>query len=422
MNLKVSINYYLKERKSKKKSSIRVAISYRGYRILSAIGCSCLTDHWDHKKKLPKIHKENDLYIFLQNRSHTLLESIKEASKIKEISKKDVRELILEIYKGVQAAEKNVLKMKIFIKQFINDVKTGKLLTKKGVVFSLNTLKTLETTLKHYIEFESHKGKEFALEDISSELINDFKLFLTNNYQSSKNTISKHIGNLRLIFNYAAEKKLISTSKVTEVKFNAGREESDNIYLNEYELEAMINLNSFDNTKEEIVRDYFIIGAFTGLRFANYSSLDSYAIKDDTIEVISIKTNQKLSLPILQPVKKIIEKYSNGWPKSPSNQEFNKILKKIGSKMPELDKDFEKIITKGNKKIVCKKKKWQFLMTHTARRSFCTNLYLKQVPIKSIMAISGHKSEKNFHTYIKASLDEHFRMIREAYQKNDKSM
>jgi len=42
------------------------------------------------------------------------------------------------------------------------------------------------------------------------------------------------------------------------------------------------------------------------------------------------------------------------------------------------------------------------VVSHTARRSFCTNMYLLGVPALTIMAISGHKTEENFRKYIKA--------------------
>jgi len=41
------------------------------------------------------------------------------------------------------------------------------------------------------------------------------------------------------------------------------------------------------------------------------------------------------------------------------------------------------------------------LTTHCARRSFCTNNYLSGTDVLTIMAISGHKTEKSFRRYLK---------------------
>lgn len=47
--------------------------------------------------------------------------------------------------------------------------------------------------------------------------------------------------------------------------------------------------------------------------------------------------------------------------------------------------------------------KYEYLQTHTARRSFCSNEYLKGTDPIIIMAMSGHKSHKLFMRYIKVS-------------------
>jgi integrase len=76
-------------------------------------------------------------------------------------------------------------------------------------------------------------------------------------------------------------------------------------------------------------------------------------------------------------------------------------LKDLGQKIPDLKVPFSKQITFGRKITVEETLKWEKLMTHTARRSFCTNMYLMGVPVLTIMAISGHKSEKSFRTYLR---------------------
>lgn len=57
-------------------------------------------------------------------------------------------------------------------------------------------------------------------------------------------------------------------------------------------------------------------------------------------------------------------------------------------------------------------------MAHIARRSFCTNMYLMGVTLIAIMAISGHKTERSFRTYIKASGEEHASIIEKYWEGN----
>jgi len=63
--------------------------------------------------------------------------------------------------------------------------------------------------------------------------------------------------------------------------------------------------------------------------------------------------------------------------------------------------------------------KWQKIMTHTARRSFCTNMYLMGVPVPTIMSISGHKTKKSFMTYIKATGEKHAQIMKKFWDNND---
>ena len=46
-----------------------------------------------------------------------------------------------------------------------------------------------------------------------------------------------------------------------------------------------------------------------------------------------------------------------------------------------------------------------------ARRSFCTNAYIKGLDTLDIMAISGHKTESNFLRYIKVTREQRAKRI-----------
>ena len=61
-----------------------------------------------------------------------------------------------------------------------------------------------------------------------------------------------------------------------------------------------------------------------------------------------------------------------------------------------------KIAIQGGKKIEIKKPKYEFVSSHTARRSFATNEYkLRNLTTREIMSITGHKTEKSFYKYIR---------------------
>ena len=80
--------------------------------------------------------------------------------------------------------------------------------------------------------------------------------------------------------------------------------------------------------------------------------------------------------------------------------DFNKLIKGIAKEAGIVE---EIIITqkRGVERIDTTYKKYDLIASHTCRRSFCTNEYLKSTPTLFIMKISGHRTERNFLKYIK---------------------
>jgi hypothetical protein len=115
------------------------------------------------------------------------------------------------------------------------------------------------------------------------------------------------------------------------------------------------------------------------------------------------KTGNKVTIPIHPTVRQILEKYNYALPEVPPNNEFNRIIKLVGEKLPSLHVSFVKQITYKRERKQVKMLKYDFLQTHTARRSFCSNEYLRGTDPMVIMAISGHRSHKSFMRYIKVS-------------------
>jgi integrase len=120
------------------------------------------------------------------------------------------------------------------------------------------------------------------------------------------------------ILKYAVKKKLLPSSLINEVQFNTSREETDNIYLNENEIELLMNLKEFSNKNNEEIRDMFVLGCYTGLRFSNYSKLDLDYLQEGILKTIQIKTKQKVTIPIHPNVRKIIDKCNCVLPDAPT--------------------------------------------------------------------------------------------------------
>ena len=89
---------------------------------------------------------------------------------------------------------------------------------------------------------------------------------------------------------------------------------------------------------------------------------------------------------------------------------MNRNLKKLGE-LAGLHEKVEIERTEGGNMRVQAVPKYKLLATHTARRSFCTNAYLKGLDTLDIMAISGHKTEQNLLRYIKVTREQRAKRI-----------
>ena len=71
---------------------------------------------------------------------------------------------------------------------------------------------------------------------------------------------------------------------------------------------------------------------------------------------------------------------------------------------------------KSAKEISVKRKKFEMITSHTARRSFATNMYHRGISPVMIMSITGHKKESTFLKYIKINNEEAVKVISMSYK------
>ena len=82
------------------------------------------------------------------------------------------------------------------------------------------------------------------------------------------------------------------------VRFSIVKYKSDNIFLNEKEIQLLMDLNVFHSKMEEEVRDVFVLGCYTGLRFSNYSNMNLDFIVDEIYTTHQVKVHSKVTIPI----------------------------------------------------------------------------------------------------------------------------
>jgi integrase len=299
-----------------------------------------------------------------------------------------------------------------FFAELIKQTKTGlRLHPKTGKPFSKATAKVYNTTYKHLENYQTARRRKIDFDVIDLNFYMDFKEYLLTEVKLSTNALGKNIQVLKLVLSEATELGVNKNLAFKSKRFTTVREESDSIYLTETEIKELEKLDLSQNERLDKVRDLFIIGCYTGLRYSDYSTLKRSHFEDGYIKVTQTKTGGTVMIPRHKSVDRIFEKYEGDLPQAISNQKTNDYLKELGKMVPSLQATTSKSITKGGNRISKTHPKWELLSSHTARRSFATNMYLQGIPSISIMAITGHKTESAFLKYIKLTSKEHAKLV-----------
>jgi len=406
-------------RPKQKISSIRAKVSVNGVSIFIYTGRSVETCHWDKKKCFVKSYVGKSTTTLLIQRLKeleieilTLLDRYKNGK-----PKLSFNDFQTKLHGLVERnSKKNLLLGKVaaapkdtligFIDQFVQDCEKGIRLSPKRQKLKPSSISSYKTTQRLIDKFQQQAKIILTLKDFSQSDIDKFSDYLIISEELAMNTHAKSMMDLLQIIKYAVKQKRIPAAKMVELEFDTRREETDSIYLTEDQILEMLQIKDFDEPVHEVVRDIFVLGCFTGMRFSDYSSIDTTAIRNNRLEFVQKKTGGKVTIPIHPVVTTILKKYNNTLPAVPENNEFNRIIKLVGEKLPSLHVPFTKQVTYKRERIELVEMKYAFLQTHTARRSFCSNEYLKGTDPLIIMSISGHKSHKSFTRYIKVSGDQ----------------
>lgn len=443
------VNFYLRDPKSSKDTGVMLFFSFNGKRFKVASIEKINPKYWN--EKIQKAKQSDNFPTYpefnqrLENFKTTCLNVYRKYlndNSQQQPLPETIKHLIkAELVDKVEPEQVIPFTLTTFADHITNEIKSGRRTSKKGQPLSNSIFKIYKTNTAVLKEFETSRRKTILFDDVTDTFYHDFIKFLRNNRKYSDNTIGKHIRTLKAILKVAGKEGL--SSRTDYVDFAAISEDVDNIYLNEVELKRIADLDLSDtnkfievikgegeaSTKVKVsfnsldrVRDLFLVGCWTGLRFSDFSKIQSKHFKNGFIEIKTQKTGKEVVIPIHPVVTDIMVKYrnltENSLPPAMSNQKMNSYLKGLG-KLAGINETVQKEQTKAGNKIVKSVPKYAIISTHTARRSFSTNAYNLKVPALSIMAITGHKTESNFLKYIKVTPEEHAIKLRDIWQREN---
>lgn len=175
-----------------------------------------------------------------------------------------------------------------------------------------------------------------------------------------------------------------------------------NTYLTDKEIRLLIDYKPA-NLTEHTVRNQFILSCLTGMRHSDVIKLDYRNQVNNTIIYLSQKTQSLVHAYTCE----VIEQYLNeGLDKIFSDVTFNDTIRTICKKVGI---NSQVKVVKAGKELTGEK--YKFITSHTARRSFATNLYLATKDIYIVSKLMGHSKIETTLTYICCGVSENKSVI-----------
>ena len=314
-----------------------------------------------------------------------------------------------------------------FFEKIIVESKSGKRTIKSGrnigEKFGDRAIKNYGVTLSalhRYLDFIGETDLLFA--DINKDFYGGFKDFCFNEEQKEKSTFGAFLKNINSLM---AE----SGHQYNRREFIIPNYEANTIYLTNKQIEALADLDLSNSEKYAIdrkgvkihyptlerVRDLYLIGAYSGLRFSDFGKLDIKSVEGNFIKLRQQKTGGRVVIPIMSKLKPTLAKYPNELP-TISNQKFNDYIKHV-AELAGLTQEQAMTNTKGNKLNNYKAPLYTLISSHSCRRSYATNMFKAGVPPLLIMSATGHKTETSFLKYIRATNEDKANLLAETFKK-----
>jgi integrase len=401
-----------------RKTYIYAYFHYKGKRLRYVTGERVCPDGWDFERQRAKVSRKyldgpdiNDRL----NRLESLIIKIFRDSNFGDIEPAEFSKQ-LDILMGFSAPEKKkdkerrVPTLMEFIDEYLQDAKTNKPDGRN----SWKIIPLLQNQLKAY---SADKGRELDFKDMNPRFFDTFKAWLyapPRNYRI--NYVTKLFRVLRTILGRAHDYGIMEPDNIGFKKISVSYVRTDEISLTAAEIRQMLEYDFSDKPALERTRDLFLIGYFAGgMRWSDYRDIRPEHIKEvdgmRVIQKVSKKVKSLLVIPIIPVLDKLLAKYQYNTTKIVSsdvvlNRNIKEVCRLLG--MTEL------VIIRDNQGGVTIEKevpRYEMIASHTARRSFATNLTKANVPTSLISFALDHKTEAQTKHYIRIDQTENAKLL-----------
>ena len=157
-----------------------------------------------------------------------------------------------------------------YITRFVKEAQAGKRLTHKSLQYAGYTLAGYMKLYRVLLKYTAETGRPTDYADITLDFYHQFKLWLTGR-GLTLNYVGTLLKDLKVMLKQSHADGLHNSTAYQHKDFKKLVEDVDNIYLSDAELTALYNLDLSTNPRLDRIRDLFLIGAYTGLRFSDFS-------------------------------------------------------------------------------------------------------------------------------------------------------
>lgn len=261
-------------------------------------------------------------------------------------------------------------------------------------------------------KFKAHKkhlesfGKIHCFDFFNKDGLNALVEFFRTKKKMLNSTTGKQLGLLKWFLRWAAVKGYHSNMAFTSFNPKLKSTQAKVIFLTDEELKQIKSLQ-IDKKEEylEKIRDVLIFCCYTGLRYSDVYNLRKSDIKDNFIEITTVKTNDSLRIELNKHSRAILDKYKEIVFKDDkalpviSNQKMNDYIKILG-KRAKIETPIRITQYRGAERIDTVLPKYEFLSTHTGRKTFICKALSLGIPPNVVMKWTGHSDYKAMKPYI----------------------
>ena len=186
-----------------------------------------------------------------------------------------------------------------------------------------------DAIIKHIDNFSSEFDCDIFTNSVTAEFLDDFIIYLEDQ-GLRHNTIVGYVLKIQSLVRRASQYNYAVDNTYDEIDLRT--EPTNAVFLSMNEITRIYYYKFVRQDKrkaKERIRDMFVLGCLTALRYSDYSRLTSQNLIDNYIVIRTKKTNIDVKVPAHDYVREIFSKYAGQVPCGLCIQYFNKYLKVI---------------------------------------------------------------------------------------------